>query len=188
MKTATQKAASRPGQSLGDGVLVDPGWLAEHIDGPDVRVVEVDVSPAAYDCWHIDGAALRNRTRRRGPGRTAAHPPGSFAGKRLPLPHAGPRRSRQPRRSPRRLQPAQRLPARPARRLTQPSHTPALPAAPRRNLNDAQEPTVVRRALSVRTWPSRSGRDHDLAGVPVADVADGLAGGVGGGADRDDLV
>jgi hypothetical protein len=60
MKTATQKAASRPGQPLGDGVLVDPGWLAEHIDDPDVRVVEVDVSPAAYDCWHIDGAALWN--------------------------------------------------------------------------------------------------------------------------------
>jgi len=28
-------------------VLVDPGWLAEHIDDPDVRVVEVDVSPTS---------------------------------------------------------------------------------------------------------------------------------------------
>ncbi len=60
MKTATQEAASRRGQGLGDGVLVDPGWLAAHLDDPDVRVVEVDVSPAAYDDWHIDGAVLWN--------------------------------------------------------------------------------------------------------------------------------
>jgi thiosulfate/3-mercaptopyruvate sulfurtransferase len=60
MTTATQEAASRRGQGLGDGVLVDPGWLAAHLDDPDVRVVEVDVSPAAYDDWHIDGAALWN--------------------------------------------------------------------------------------------------------------------------------
>src|SRR5437773_12447281 len=36
--------------------------------------------------------------------------------------------------------------------------------------------------------PFRSGRDYDLAGIPAADGADGLAGGVGGGADRGDLV
>jgi thiosulfate/3-mercaptopyruvate sulfurtransferase len=60
MTTATQEAASRRGQGFGDGVLVDPGWLAAHLDDPDVRVVEVDVSPAAYDDWHIDGAALWN--------------------------------------------------------------------------------------------------------------------------------
>jgi transposase len=96
----------------------------------------------------------RNRTRRRGPGRPAAHPPRAPAGKRLPLPHAGPRRPRQPGRSPRRLQPAQRLPARPARRLTQPSHPPALPTAPRRNLNNAQEPRVVRHTPP----PARSSR------------------------------
>jgi thiosulfate/3-mercaptopyruvate sulfurtransferase len=41
-------------------VLVDPGWLAAHLNDPDVRVVEVDVSPAAYDDWHIDCAALWN--------------------------------------------------------------------------------------------------------------------------------
>ena len=58
MKTATQKAASRPG--LGDGVLVDPDWLAGHLDDAGIRVVEVDVSPAAYDNWHIDGAVLWN--------------------------------------------------------------------------------------------------------------------------------
>jgi len=41
-------------------VLVDPRWLAAHLDDPRVRVVEVDVSPAAYDEWHIDGGVLWN--------------------------------------------------------------------------------------------------------------------------------
>ena len=41
-------------------VLVDPDWLAEHLSDPKVRVVEVDVSPAAYNDWHIDGAVLWN--------------------------------------------------------------------------------------------------------------------------------
>src|SRR5208282_3401345 len=58
--TATQKAAARPGPGPGDGVLVDPGWLAGHLDDAGLRVVEVDVSPAAYDHWHIDGAVLWN--------------------------------------------------------------------------------------------------------------------------------
>jgi len=60
MKTATRKTASRSGPGLGRGVLVDPGWLAEHLDDADLRVVEVDVNPAAYDNWHIDGAVLWN--------------------------------------------------------------------------------------------------------------------------------
>ncbi len=60
---------------------------------------------------------------------------GSAAGKRLPLPHAGPRRAGQPGRSPRRLRPAKRVPARPARCLTQPGHPRALRTPPRRNLN-----------------------------------------------------
>ena len=60
MKTATQKAASRPGPGLGAGVLVDRQWLDAHLLDPRVRVVEVDVSPAAYDDWHIDGAVLWN--------------------------------------------------------------------------------------------------------------------------------
>ena len=34
MKTATEKAISRPGPGLGDGVLVDPGWLAGHLHDP----------------------------------------------------------------------------------------------------------------------------------------------------------
>ena len=58
--TATQDAASRPGQGLGAGVLVDPGWLAGHLHDANLRVVEVDVSRAAYDTWHIDGAVLWN--------------------------------------------------------------------------------------------------------------------------------
>jgi thiosulfate/3-mercaptopyruvate sulfurtransferase len=60
MKMATEKAASRLGPGPGDGTLVDPGWLARHLDHPGLRVVEVDVSPAAYDDWHIDGAVLWN--------------------------------------------------------------------------------------------------------------------------------
>jgi thiosulfate/3-mercaptopyruvate sulfurtransferase len=60
MKMATHKTASWPRPGLGDGVLVGPGWLAGHLNDPDIRVVEVDVSPAAYDDWHIDGAVLWN--------------------------------------------------------------------------------------------------------------------------------
>jgi thiosulfate/3-mercaptopyruvate sulfurtransferase len=41
-------------------VLADPAWLAQQLENPDVRVIEVDVSAAAYDDWHIDGAVLWN--------------------------------------------------------------------------------------------------------------------------------
>ncbi len=41
-------------------VLVEAEWLSAHLSAPDVRVVEVDVSPAAFDDWHIDGAVLWN--------------------------------------------------------------------------------------------------------------------------------
>jgi thiosulfate/3-mercaptopyruvate sulfurtransferase len=41
-------------------VFVDPAWLAAHLDDPHVRVVEVDVSRAAYDQGHIPGAILWN--------------------------------------------------------------------------------------------------------------------------------
>lgn len=30
-------------------VLVDPDWIAAHLDDPTVRVIEVDVSRAAYE-------------------------------------------------------------------------------------------------------------------------------------------
>ena len=58
--TATLQAASGPGRAFGDGVLVDPAWLAGHLHDANLRVVEVDVSRAAYDNWHIDGAVLWN--------------------------------------------------------------------------------------------------------------------------------
>jgi thiosulfate/3-mercaptopyruvate sulfurtransferase len=58
MTTASEMAASRPG--AGTGVLVDPQWLEDHLRDPDVRVIEVDVSPAAYRDGHIDGAILWN--------------------------------------------------------------------------------------------------------------------------------
>ena len=58
MKTMTDASSPRPGTS--DQVLVDPGWLRAHLADPRVRVVEVDVSPAAYTDWHIDGAVLWN--------------------------------------------------------------------------------------------------------------------------------
>jgi 3-mercaptopyruvate sulfurtransferase SseA len=41
-------------------VLVEADWLAEHLFDPAVRVVEVDVSPAAFQDWHIEGATLWN--------------------------------------------------------------------------------------------------------------------------------
>ena len=40
--------------------LVSPTWLAAHLGDPNLRVVEVDVSSAAHDEWHIDGAVLWN--------------------------------------------------------------------------------------------------------------------------------
>jgi thiosulfate/3-mercaptopyruvate sulfurtransferase len=42
------------------GVIVDAAWLAANVADPSVRVVEVDVSPAAYDAGHIPGAVLWN--------------------------------------------------------------------------------------------------------------------------------
>jgi thiosulfate/3-mercaptopyruvate sulfurtransferase len=41
-------------------VFAEPAWLVEHLNDPDVRVVEVDVSRAAYAQGHIPGAALWN--------------------------------------------------------------------------------------------------------------------------------
>jgi len=58
MNTALDAVIPRPGTA--DGVLADPGWLQAHLSDPRVRVVEVDVSPAAYNDWHIDGAVLWN--------------------------------------------------------------------------------------------------------------------------------
>jgi thiosulfate/3-mercaptopyruvate sulfurtransferase len=57
--TATTPFGNPP-TSTKPAVLVDPEWLAAHLSDPGVCVVEVDVSPAAYDDWHIDGAVLWN--------------------------------------------------------------------------------------------------------------------------------
>jgi thiosulfate/3-mercaptopyruvate sulfurtransferase len=58
METVTKPTASKP--SPGTEVLVDPQWVHAHLDDPQVRVVEVDVGPAAYNDWHIAGAVLWN--------------------------------------------------------------------------------------------------------------------------------
>jgi thiosulfate/3-mercaptopyruvate sulfurtransferase len=46
--------------NIGLDVLVDAEWVADHIDDADVRLVEVDVSPATYSQGHIPGAVLWN--------------------------------------------------------------------------------------------------------------------------------
>ena len=40
--------------------LVDVAWIADHLDDPGIRLVELDVSRAAYDQGHIPGAVLWN--------------------------------------------------------------------------------------------------------------------------------
>jgi thiosulfate/3-mercaptopyruvate sulfurtransferase len=40
--------------------LVDAAWIASHLRDPCVRVVEIDVSAAAYNAGHIPGAVLWN--------------------------------------------------------------------------------------------------------------------------------
>jgi thiosulfate/3-mercaptopyruvate sulfurtransferase len=40
--------------------VVEPDWIAAHLDDPGVRFVEVDVSGAAYNEGHIPGAVLWN--------------------------------------------------------------------------------------------------------------------------------
>ena len=57
--TAQDTTAKYEGYVRGE-VLVTPQWLEEHLRDPALRVVEVDVSPAAYDAGHIDGAVLWN--------------------------------------------------------------------------------------------------------------------------------
>ena len=60
MKTTSATNAAVPGPGTRNEVLVDPAWLQAHLSDPRVRVIEVDVSRAAYDDWHIDGAVLWN--------------------------------------------------------------------------------------------------------------------------------
>jgi len=60
MKTAADLYATGQAPGVGNAALADRHWLRSHLDDPRVRVIEVDVSPAAYNDWHIDGAVLWN--------------------------------------------------------------------------------------------------------------------------------
>jgi thiosulfate/3-mercaptopyruvate sulfurtransferase len=60
MNTTTPAEESAHTSDGHRAVLANPAWLAEHLADPDLCVVEVDVSPAAYDQWHIDGAVFWN--------------------------------------------------------------------------------------------------------------------------------
>src|SRR5471032_1313619 len=53
-------SAMTNGGSTRTDVLVDTAWLEEHLHDPGLRVVEVDVSPAAYVEGHLPGAVLWN--------------------------------------------------------------------------------------------------------------------------------
>lgn len=57
--TANNHAARHAGYARSQ-TLVEPQWLEDHLSDPGLRVVEVDVSAAAYDEGHIDGAVLWN--------------------------------------------------------------------------------------------------------------------------------
>ena len=56
-------AAREPDTAIGSGrspLLIDPGWLRDHLDDDGVRIVHVDVSAAGYDRAHLPGAVLWN--------------------------------------------------------------------------------------------------------------------------------
>ncbi len=40
--------------------IIDAAWIAKRLGDPDVQLIEVDVSPAAYNAGHIPGAVLWN--------------------------------------------------------------------------------------------------------------------------------
>ena len=56
----TDKISIRANSAALSDVFAEPAWLVEHLGDPGVRVVEVDVSRAAYDQGHIPGAVLWN--------------------------------------------------------------------------------------------------------------------------------
>jgi thiosulfate/3-mercaptopyruvate sulfurtransferase len=60
MKTAPHDHAYTQRRDTAGRVLVGPDWLRANLADPRVRIVEVDVSPAAFNDWHIDGAVLWN--------------------------------------------------------------------------------------------------------------------------------
>ena len=48
--------SQQPGDYATKSALVDTAWVAQHLDDPSVRLVEVDVDTSAYDSGHIPGA------------------------------------------------------------------------------------------------------------------------------------
>src|SRR5579863_8992072 len=48
------------GRTTLSDVFAEPAWIEEHLNDPNVRIVEVDVSRAAYAQGHIPGAVLWN--------------------------------------------------------------------------------------------------------------------------------
>ena len=60
MTTTSKNIRIRAEGAVSTDALVDADWLEARLHEPNLRVVEVDVSPAAYDDWHIDGAILWN--------------------------------------------------------------------------------------------------------------------------------
>ena len=56
----TDSISNRADSAALSDVFAEPAWLAEHLNDADVRVVEVDVSRAAYEQGHIQGAVLWN--------------------------------------------------------------------------------------------------------------------------------
>jgi thiosulfate/3-mercaptopyruvate sulfurtransferase len=60
MITSTPPSLTTSSDVIRDQILVSPDWLDAHLFDPRVRIVEVDISPTAYDAGHIDGAVLWN--------------------------------------------------------------------------------------------------------------------------------
>jgi thiosulfate/3-mercaptopyruvate sulfurtransferase len=56
----TDSISIRADSAALSAVFAEPAWLAEHLNDPGIRVVEVDVSRSAYDKGHIHGAVLWN--------------------------------------------------------------------------------------------------------------------------------
>jgi thiosulfate/3-mercaptopyruvate sulfurtransferase len=56
----TNNITHRTASSALANVLAEPAWLEEHLNDAEIRIVEVDVSRAAYDQGHIPGAVLWN--------------------------------------------------------------------------------------------------------------------------------
>jgi thiosulfate/3-mercaptopyruvate sulfurtransferase len=59
-RTRTQTQRGAGAHTDGHHGLVDPDWIAAHLDDPAVRLVELDVSATAYEAGHIPGAVLWN--------------------------------------------------------------------------------------------------------------------------------